>query len=90
MYFPYIYGNFPEIEQIIFLVNCLETGYVTGQNDRQTQILSGEIVILARHCPVTGRYFEPYSGLVCPVNLKINYKVQCICERLHAGNYMGC
>ena len=32
---------------------------MTGQNDRQTQILSGQIVILAGHCPVTGRYFEP-------------------------------
>ena len=31
---------------------------MTGQNDCQTQILSGQIVILARHCPVTGRYFE--------------------------------
>ena len=42
-----------------FLVNFLETAYVTGQNDRQTQILSGQIVILAGHCPMTGRYFEP-------------------------------
>ena len=31
---------------------------MTGQNERQTQILSGQIVILAEHCPVTGRYFE--------------------------------
>ena len=41
-----------------FLVNCLETAQVTGQNDRQTQILSGQIVILAKHCPVIGHYFE--------------------------------
>ena len=33
-----------------------------GQNDRQTQILSGQLVILAGHCPVTGRYFEPREG----------------------------
>ena len=44
---------------IFFLVNCLETAYVTGQNDLQTQILSGEIVVFAGHCPVTGHYFEP-------------------------------
>ena len=43
----------------IFLVNCLETAYVTGQNDRQTQILSRQIVVLAGLCPVTVRYFEP-------------------------------
>ena len=43
-----------------FLVNCLETAYVTSQNDRQTQILSGQIVILA----LTGRYFEPWSMLM--------------------------
>ena len=44
-----------------FLVNCLETAYVTGQKDQQTQILSGQIVILAGNCPVTGRYFEPWK-----------------------------
>ena len=33
---------------------------MTGQNDRQTQILS-EAVILAEHWPVTGRYFEPLT-----------------------------
>ena len=47
---------FPEIKQIIFSVNCLETAYVAGQNDRQTQILSRQTVILAGHCPVTGHY----------------------------------
>ena len=44
---------------VITTINCLETVYMTGQNDRQTQILSGQIVILAGHCPVTSRYFEP-------------------------------
>ena len=32
---------------------------MTGQNDRQTEILSGQIVILAGHCPLTGRYLQP-------------------------------
>ena len=51
---------FPEIKKIFFsLVNYLETAYLTGQKNRQTQILSGQIVILAGHGPVTGRYFEP-------------------------------
>ena len=49
---------FPEIKQItFFLVNYLETAFVTGQGDRQSQILSGQLVILAGHCPMTGRYF---------------------------------
>ena len=34
---------------MFFLVICLETAYVTGQNDRQTQILSGQIFVLAGH-----------------------------------------
>lgn len=42
-----------------FWLFFLETAYMTGQNDCQTQILSGQIVIFAKHCPVTGRYFEP-------------------------------
>ena len=29
----------------------METAYLTDQNDRQTQILSRQIVILAGHCP---------------------------------------
>ena len=34
--------------------------YVTGQNDHQTKILSGQLVILAGHCPLTGRYLQPW------------------------------
>ena len=44
-------------------MNYLETAYLTGQNDRQTQILSRQIVILAGHCPVTGHYFEPWEQI---------------------------
>ena len=33
---------------------------MTGQDDRQSQILSGKIVILAGNCLMTGRYFEPW------------------------------
>ena len=36
---------------------------MTGLNDRQTQVLSGQIVISAGHCRVTGRYFEPCNML---------------------------
>ena len=33
--------------------------YMTGQNDRQTETLSGQIVILTGHCPFNGLYLEP-------------------------------
>ena len=32
---------------------------VTGQHDIQWKILSRQIAILAGHCPLTGRYFQP-------------------------------
>ncbi len=53
--------KFQEILRINFFVRViyLKAVYVTGQNDRRTNILSGQIVILAGHCPLTGRYFEP-------------------------------
>ena len=31
----------------------------SGQNDQQSESLSGQIVILVRHCPLTSCYFEP-------------------------------
>ena len=63
-----------------FLIYCLETVYVTGQNDRQTQILSGQIVILAGHSPVTGHYiyYEPSVWLSHVVMLR----------RVHLFNYI--
>ena len=51
--------KFQEILRINFFVIYLKAVYVTGQNDRRTKILSGQIVILAGHCPLTGRYFDP-------------------------------
>ena len=36
---------------------------VTGQHDRQWKILSGQIAILAGHCSLTGRYFQPCNLL---------------------------
>ena len=32
---------------------------MTGQNDRQSESLTGQAHDQARHCSVTGRYFEP-------------------------------
>ena len=32
---------------------------VTGQHDRRGKSLAGQVTILAEHCPLTGRYFEP-------------------------------
>ena len=46
------------VNEFIFLVIYLKAMYVTSQNDRSTEILSGQIVILTGHCPITGRYFE--------------------------------
>ena len=62
--------KFQEIMRInFFFVIYLKAVYVTGQNDRQTKILSGQIVILAGHCPLTGRYSEPcnynHNSVVC-------------------------
>ena len=31
----------------------------SGQNDQQSESLSGQMVILVRHCPLTSCYFEP-------------------------------
>ena len=33
--------------------------YVCSKNDWQSKILSGQTVILAGYCPLTGHYFEP-------------------------------
>ena len=32
---------------------------VTGQHDRQVKFLGGPVATLARHCRLTGCYFEP-------------------------------
>ena len=32
----------------------------TGQNDRQDESLTGQVHDQAGHCPLTGRYFEPW------------------------------
>ena len=34
---------------------------MTGQNDRQDESLTGQVHDQAGHCPLTGRYFEPYE-----------------------------
>ena len=33
---------------------------VTGQNDRQDRSLTGQVPDQAGHCPLTGRYFQPW------------------------------
>ena len=45
---------------------------VTGQHDRQWKILSRQIAILAGHCPLTGRYFQPWSQYLPTFQLEIN------------------
>ena len=33
---------------------------MTGQNDRQDESLTGQVRDQAEHCPLTGRYFQPW------------------------------
>lgn len=43
----------------------LVPSYMPGQNnDRQTESLTGQMVILAGHCLLTCRYFEPWTSQV--------------------------
>ena len=37
---------------------------MTGQNDRQDESLTGQVHDQAGHCPLTGRYFEPWVNVV--------------------------
>ena len=32
---------------------------MTGQHDWRVKVSAEQVPILARHCPLTGRYFEP-------------------------------
>ena len=36
---------------------------MTGQNDRQDESLTGQVHDQAGHCPLTGRYFEPWPNM---------------------------
>ena len=56
----------PPLGSTIFFVlrlfpplRSLVPGYMPGQNDHHTESLTGKMVILTRHCLLTGRYFEP-------------------------------
>ena len=35
---------------------------MTGQNDREDESLTGQVRDQAGHCPLTGRYFQPWGG----------------------------
>ena len=41
---------------------------MTGQNDRQDESLTGQVCDQAGHCPLTGRYFQPWKHfkVFCP------------------------
>ena len=43
--------------------NIIKCSYpkMTGQNDRPDESLTGQVHDQAGHCPLTGRYFEPWS-----------------------------
>ena len=53
------------------------SGTQGSQNDGQTETLSGPMVILTGHCPLTGCYFEPWNPhwdrWICPLLLKLIY-----------------
>ena len=40
---------------------------MTGQNDRPDECLTGQAHDQAGHCPLTGRYFEPFSVLMVSI-----------------------
>ena len=47
--------------------NCMENKVLmypkmTGQNDRQDRSLTGQVRDQAGHCPLTGRYLQPWTG----------------------------
>ena len=42
---------------------------VTGQHDRRIENLTRQIPNLAGHCPVTGRYFQPWR-VVSKIQIK--------------------
>ena len=53
------------VNEYIFPVIYLKAIHLTGQNDWPTEILSGQMVISKPdivHCPLSNRYFEPYTG----------------------------
>ena len=45
-----------------YMENIIKCSYpkMTGQNDRRDESLTGQVHDRARHCPLTGRYFEPW------------------------------
>ena len=52
---------------------------MTGQNDRQDESLTGQVHDQAGHCPLTGRYFEPWkvvlkTGHLIHVTISSNFR----------------
>ena len=37
---------------------------MTVQNDQQDESLTGQVRDQARHCPLTGRYFQPWDRVL--------------------------
>ena len=42
--------------------NCMENKVFVSKNDRQERSLTGQVRDQAGHCPLTGRYLQPYKG----------------------------
>ena len=59
-------NNYSVIEQNALSSNYMENilkgslPKLTGQNERQDESLTGQVHDQAGHCPLTGRFFEPW------------------------------
>ena len=59
-------NNYSVIEQNALSSNYMENilkgslPKLTGQNERQDKSLTGQVHDQAGHCPLTGRFFEPW------------------------------
>ena len=47
---------------------------MTGQHDRQWNVLSGQVTITAGHCPLTGRSFKPWFTDTFCVNFDAEFR----------------
>ena len=50
---------------------------MTSQNDRPDESLTGQALDQAGHCPLTGRYFEPWCSHIKSIATLISNKTNC-------------
>jgi hypothetical protein len=84
------------LDNFILFINWNEDYFVlllkvTGQNDRQGKNLTGQLRILAGHCPLTSRYFAPCLYCIVTIVIKVSTfewrpKGFCLSTLPHKGN----